>query len=81
MYSASEKSAIIRLVEDSELSIRRTLLRSTSAAAVFTAGTGLMNAMALMGFRTKTGHRANTGTRDPTPYGNWLWMWPWISRS
>ena len=35
MYTASEKLAIIRLVEDSELSIRRTLVEITVSRSSF----------------------------------------------
>ena len=44
MYSASEKLAIIRLVEDSELSIRRTLVEiDVSRSRSKTLGAPLMN--------------------------------------
>ena len=81
MYSASEKLAIIRLVEDSELSIRRTLVEINVSRSSFYRWYRLMNVMALMACRTTAGHHANTGTRYPTRYGNWWLMWPWISRS
>ena len=70
MYTASEKLAIIRLVEDSELSIRRTLAE-INVRVVSTAGIGLMNVMVLTGCTTTAGHHASTGTGYLTRYVNW----------
>ncbi len=45
MYSQSEKLAIIRLVEDSELSIRQTLVEIKVSRRCFIAGIMFMNVM------------------------------------
>ncbi len=82
MYSASEKLAIIRLVEDSELSIRRTLVEiNVSPQQFLPAGTGCMSVMALKVYRTTTGQHASTGIEYLTRYESWWLRLPWINRS
>jgi hypothetical protein len=70
MYSVSDKLAIIRLVDNSELSIRRTLV------AVSTAGSELMSTMVPMGHRTVAEHYASTGIEYLIRYVNWSMIWP-----
>jgi hypothetical protein len=66
MYTASEKLAIIRLVEESELSIRR----SRSAEPASTVGIEPMRSVGWMALRIKAGQCDSTGIGFLTPSGN-----------
>jgi hypothetical protein len=72
MYTASEKLAIIRLAEESELSVRRTLCEVKVSRTASTAGTVLMSATAWKASRTRAELPVGIGIVFRTLFGHLL---------
>ena len=70
MYTASEKLAIIRLVEESELSIRRTLREIKVSRSSFYRWYRAYEQDGLDGLENQAGRFASTGTGFPTLSGS-----------
>ena len=82
MYTASEKLAIIRLVEDSELSVRRTLDEiKVSRSSFYRWYAAYDERMDWTAFLTRVGSRGVTGTGYRTLFAVWSAMWRWIGRN